>query len=51
MCCNSRGSTPEQQVLVSTLENIAKESKGMPTPAIIVVGEVVKLREKLKWFK
>ncbi len=47
----SRGSTPEQQVLVSTLENIAKESKGMPTPAIIVVGEVVRLREKLKWFK
>lgn len=47
----SKGSTPEQEVCVSTLENIEKDSKGMPTPAIIVVGEVVKLREKIKWFK
>lgn len=47
----SKGSTPEQEVVVSTLENIVKDSKDMPTPAIIVVGEVVKLREKLKWFK
>ena len=47
----SRGSTPEQQVVVSTLENIVEESKDLPTPAIIVVGEVVKLREQLKWFK
>ncbi len=47
----SKGSTPEQQVVVSTLENITEDSKGLPTPAIIVVGEVVKLREKIKWFK
>ncbi len=47
----SKGSTPEQQVVVSTLENIVKDSKGLPTPAIIVVGEVVKLREQIKWFK
>lgn len=47
----SKGSTPEQEVCVSTLENIEADSKGMPTPAIIVVGEVVKLREKVKWFK
>ncbi len=46
----SRGSTPEQKVVVSTLENITKDSKGLLTPAIIVVGEVVKLREKVKWF-
>ncbi len=47
----SKGSTPEQEVIVSTLENITKDSEGMPTPAIIVIGEVVRLREKLKWFK
>ncbi|WP_072679973.1 uroporphyrinogen-III C-methyltransferase [Arcobacter sp. LA11] len=47
----SKGSTPEQQVVVSTLENIVEDSKELPTPAIIVVGEVVKLREQIKWFK
>jgi len=47
----SRGSTPQQEVVVSTLENITEASKGLPTPAIIVVGEVVKLREKIKWFE
>ena len=46
----SKGSTPEQEVTVGTLENITERSKGMPTPAIIVVGEVVNLREKIKWF-
>ncbi|MFA9373108.1 MAG: uroporphyrinogen-III C-methyltransferase [Poseidonibacter sp.] len=45
----SKGSTPDQKVVVSTLENIVEDSKGIPTPAIIVVGEVVKLREQLKW--
>lgn len=45
----SKGSTPDQKVVVSTLENIEKDSINMPTPAIIVVGEVVKLREKIKW--
>ena len=47
----SKGTTPEQQVVTGTLENIVNLSKGMPTPAIIVVGEVVKLRDKIKWFK
>lgn len=47
----SKGTTPQQEVVVSTLENIAKDSKNMSTPAIIVIGEVVKLREKIKWFK
>ena len=45
----SKGSTPDQEVVVSTLENIVEDSLNMPTPAIIVVGEVVKLREKIKW--
>lgn len=34
-----------------TLENITEKSNGIPTPAAIVVGEVVKLREDLKWFE
>jgi len=47
----SKGSTPEQVVVTGTLENIVEKSAGMETPAIIVVGEVVKLREQIKWFK
>jgi uroporphyrinogen III methyltransferase/synthase len=47
------GSTPEQQTLVGTLENIAAKAKRqrLTPPAIIVVGEVVGLRNKLNWFE
>lgn len=47
----SKGSTQEQQVVVGTLENILTKAKDIPTPALIVVGEVVNLRDKLKWFE
>jgi uroporphyrin-III C-methyltransferase len=47
----SRGTTEDQQVVVGTLENIVEEAKGIPTPALIIVGRVVELREQLKWFK
>jgi uroporphyrinogen III methyltransferase / synthase len=43
----------EQETLVGTLEDIvekAEERKFRP-PAVIVVGEVVRLREKLAWFE
>jgi len=47
----SRGTTKDQKVVVSTLEGVVEAAKGIPTPALIVVGEVVKLREELDWFK
>ena len=47
----SKGTTKEQKVVVGTLEDIVEKVKDIPTPAIIVVGEVVKLREDLKWFE
>jgi len=47
----SRGTTPEQTVVVGTLENIVSKAKDVPTPALIVVGKVVELREQLNWFK
>lgn len=46
----SRGTTKEQKVIVGTLENIVEKTKGIPSPALIVVGKVVSLREQLKWF-
>lgn len=47
----SKGTTSEQKVIVGTLENIVEKSQGVPRPAIIIVGEVVRLREQLNWFK
>jgi len=47
----SKGTTKEQKTIVSTLQNIPKEAKKLPTPALIVIGEVVKLRDKLNWFE
>ena len=46
------GTTPKQQILEGNLSNIvklAREQKFAP-PAILVVGEVVALRDTLQWF-
>ncbi len=47
----SRGTTPEEKTVVGTLEDIYEKAKNLPTPALIIVGEVVKLREELSWFE
>ena len=47
----SKGTTKDQTVVVGTLENIVEKAKDVPTPALIVVGKVVELREQLKWFE
>ncbi len=47
------GTVPEQRTLVGKLEHIARLAKenDIKPPAIIVVGEVVSLRETLDWFE
>ncbi|HLG29536.1 MAG TPA: uroporphyrinogen-III C-methyltransferase, partial [Candidatus Brocadiales bacterium] len=45
------GTTPDQQTVVGTLENIVEKTKDLMPPAITIVGEVVKLREQLNWFE
>ncbi len=47
------GTRPEQRTLVGTLADISlkAENEGFKNPALIIVGEVVKLREKLNWFE
>ena len=47
----SKGTTKEQKTIVGTLENIVKLSKNIPTPALIVVGKVIELKNQLDWFK
>lgn len=46
------GTRPEQEILTGTLADIAEKAKkaGFKAPAITVVGEVVALRDKLRWF-
>ncbi|MDH7601186.1 MAG: uroporphyrinogen-III C-methyltransferase [Armatimonadota bacterium] len=46
------GSTPCQRTVIGTLENIVDRVRaaGLTAPAAVVVGEVVQLRDKLRWF-
>jgi uroporphyrinogen III methyltransferase/synthase len=45
------GTRPDQQVVTGTLSDIAQRAAGVEPPTVIVVGEVVKLRERLQWFE
>ena len=46
-------STPEQRSVVGTLETITEvvREAGIKPPSLIIVGEVVKLRETINWFE
>jgi uroporphyrinogen III methyltransferase/synthase len=47
------GTRPEQKTIVGTLKNIARilKEKDIKPPAVMVVGEVVRLRESLNWYE
>ncbi|MBI5194497.1 MAG: uroporphyrinogen-III C-methyltransferase [Nitrospirae bacterium] len=47
------GTTDIQKVITGTLRSIVKKTiaEGIRPPAIIVIGEVVKLRKRLMWFE
>ncbi len=46
-------STPEQKSVVGTLDTITEVVKeaGIKPPSLIIIGEVVKLRETIDWFE
>ena len=46
------GTTPQQKTLITTVGNAVADvaAQGMTPPAIFVVGEVVNLRQGLRWF-
>jgi uroporphyrin-III C-methyltransferase len=46
------GTTAEQETVTGTLATIAEEvaCAGLTAPATLVIGEVVRLREQLRWF-
>lgn len=45
-----RGTTARQRVLTGTLDELAVLAKQAVSPSLIVIGEVVALRERLAWF-
>ncbi|MBM7623081.1 uroporphyrinogen-III C-methyltransferase [Sporohalobacter salinus] len=47
------GTKPEQKTVSGTLNNIVErvEKANLKPPAITIVGEVVQLRDKIKWFE
>ena len=48
---NSGGTTTSQHTVVSTLDTVERDSAVFDAPVLAVVGEVVRLREKLSWWE
>ena len=44
----SRGSLPDQEVVTGTLEGIADAAQALPGPALVVIGDVVAIAERLR---
>ena len=44
------GTTQNQLIVSGTLENIVERSQGIRPPAVLIVGEVVRLHQQLDWF-
>src|SRR5574337_1353313 len=47
------GTKPEQETVAGTLDTIVElaQRRGIGPPAVLVVGDVVRLRERLNWFE
>jgi uroporphyrinogen III methyltransferase/synthase len=47
------GTRPEQRTLVGTLGDIADRvaAEGIAPPALVLIGQVVRMREKIEWFE
>ncbi len=47
------GTRPDQKTIISTLREIASDvkEKEIKPPAVVVIGDVVRLRDKLKWYE
>jgi siroheme synthase len=44
------GTTPQQELVLGTIADIAEKAHHIGTPAITVIGEVVTMHESLDWF-
>ncbi|TCV99227.1 siroheme synthase CysG [Biostraticola tofi] len=46
----SRGTRPDQQVFIGTLDQLETLAQHAPTPALLVIGDVVTLHHQIAWF-
>jgi uroporphyrin-III C-methyltransferase/precorrin-2 dehydrogenase/sirohydrochlorin ferrochelatase len=48
----SHGTRPNQQVVIGEIHNIAQKvvESGIKAPTLTIIGDVVKLQDKLAWF-
>ena len=44
------GTTPNQLIVIGTLADILEKAREIRPPAVLIVGEVVRLQEQLDWF-
>lgn len=44
------GTTPNQLIITGTLADILEKAREIRPPAVLIVGEVVRLHEQLRWF-
>ena len=44
------GTSKQQMTVTGTLDTIQERAHHIQNPAMIIVGEVVKMREKINWF-
>jgi uroporphyrinogen III methyltransferase / synthase len=45
------GTLPYQETIVGTLGDIVSKTQGVAPPTVVVVGEVVNLRDQLRWYE
>ena len=45
------GTQVTQHTVVSTLEDVVEDSREVQPPAVIIIGQVVSLRDRLDWFR
>ncbi|WP_337228394.1 hypothetical protein [Proteus faecis] len=50
-CIIEKRTLTTQKVMVGQLRRLAEMAETMESPALIIVGEVVTLNEKLQWFQ
>ncbi|MCS7100130.1 MAG: uroporphyrinogen-III C-methyltransferase, partial [Burkholderiaceae bacterium] len=48
-----QATVPQQRVVTATLKDLAARTAeaGLRPPTLVIVGEVVRLREKLAWYE
>ncbi|COS92538.1 Siroheme synthase [Streptococcus pneumoniae] len=45
------GTATSQHTVTGTLQDITNKAKEITNPAMIIVGDVVNMREKISWFE